>query len=206
MKNENDFAEFVGIMLGDGCLSPNRIQITLDSRNTSYINYVSNLLCKLFEVNVVQSFRKGENTCDVRVFNKKLIGSLSEEKGLILSPKWNRAKVPSSLFENKLILDVLRGYFDTDGCVVITNNNGTLYPRIEMKVCPSPMQNQLIDGLNRYGFKFGVYQIGKGKVRIQLNGKTQLYKWFKLIGSKNVDKLERFHKMLNLGKNSEERI
>jgi hypothetical protein len=196
MEIKKGFAEFVGIMLGDGCLSHNRIQITLDSRNTCYINYVSSLLHKLFDVNVVTSFRKGENTCDVRVFNKSLICTLTNEKGLVLSPKWGRAKVPSYLFETDLILDVLRGYFDTDGCVTITNNNGTLYPRIEMKVCPSPMQNQLIEGLERYGFRFGVYQIGKGQVRIQLNGKTQLYKWFKLIGSKNVSKIERFYKML----------
>jgi hypothetical protein len=197
MENKNDFAEFVGIMLGDGCLSHNRIQITLDSRNREYINYVCKLLRNLFDVNVITSFRKNENTCDVRVFNKKLIKILLEEKSLILSPKWGRAKIPRSIFETDLIIDALRGYFDTDGCVTITNNNGTIYPRIEMKVCPSPMQSQFIEGLKRYGFRFGVYQIGKGKVRIQLNGKVQLYKWFKLIGSKNASKVERFHKMLN---------
>jgi len=64
-----------------------------------------------------------------------------------------------------------------------------------MKVSPSPMQQQFVDLLKSYGFKFGVYQIGEGKVRIQLNGKTELRKWTELIGfsnMKNLRKLERF--------------
>jgi len=96
---------------------------------------------------------------------------------------------------NNLDILILRGYFDTDGCLVTTNNNGIIYPRLEMKICPSPMKNQFINILKKYGFNFGVYQIGKGKVRIQLNGKQQLKKWIKLIGfsnQKHLDKLKRF--------------
>ena len=80
---------------------------------------------------------------------------------------------------------VLRGYFDTDGCVAITNNNGTIYPRLEMKIMPSPMKQQLQELLNMYGFKYGVYEIGRGEVRIQMNGKKQLEKWKKEIGFSN---------------------
>ena len=57
------------------------------------------------------------------------------------------------------------------------------------------MQSQFIAILNKYGFKFGAYQIGKGKVRIQLNGKGQLENWIKLVvfsNQKNIDKIKRF--------------
>ncbi len=80
---------------------------------------------------------------------------------------------------------VIRGYFDTDGSVVITDNNGTRYPRLEMKICPSPMQEQFIKILESLNFRFGVYRIGKGKVRIQMNGKGQLEKWIKDVGFSN---------------------
>jgi len=33
---------------------------------------------------------------------------------------------------------------------------------------------------------FGVYEIGKGKVRVQMNGKIELEKWSKQIGFHNV--------------------
>ena len=89
------------------------------------------------------------------------------------------------MFVRHLEKYVLRGYFDTDGSVVITNNNGTLYPRLEMKISPSPMQQQFIDILEQFNFRFGVYDIGKGKVRIQMNGLECLNNWFTTIGFSN---------------------
>ncbi|PSG99443.1 MAG: hypothetical protein BRC29_04980 [Nanohaloarchaea archaeon SW_7_43_1] len=87
--------------------------------------------------------------------------------------------------DNSLEKYVFRGYFDTDGSVVLTDNNGTLYPRLETKICPSPMQNQLTKILESQGFNFGAYGIGKGKIRIQMNGKGQLAKFRDEIGFKN---------------------
>jgi len=39
--------------------------------------------------------------------------------------------------------------------------------------------------LRNYGFRFGVYDIGKGKVRIQMNGVSQLKEWYEIIGFNN---------------------
>jgi len=202
--DEVSLAEFVGILLGDGSLCikninskcHNRLKITLDSNSDKeYITYVSNLIELLFDVKPHIKKRSNENAVDIFIFNKEVIIFLINEVGLQLSPKWNRAVVPTSFLKDNLDLLVIRGYFDTDGALVTTNNNGTIYPRLEMKVCPSPMQSQFIAILNKYGFKFGAYQIGKGKVRIQLNGKGQLKSWIKLVGfsnQKNSDKIKRF--------------
>ena len=202
--DELSLAEFIGILLGDGSLCikninskcHNRLKITLDSdSDKEYINYVSNLIEILFNIKPHIKKRSNENAVDIFVFNKEIITFLINEVGLQLSPKWDRAIVPNAFLKDNLDLLVIRGYFDTDGSLVTTNNNGTIYPRLEMKVCPSPMQSQFIDILNKYGFKFGVYQIGKGKVRIQLNGKGQLKSWIKLVGfsnQKNSDKIKRF--------------
>lgn len=89
---------------------------------------------------------------------------------------------------------MLRGCFDTDGSVVLTNNNGILYKRLEIKVCPSPMQKQIIDILRRNGFVFGAYQIGAGQVRIQLNGEKQIRRWVEKIGFKNPKHLRKIEK------------
>ncbi|MBI2672707.1 hypothetical protein HYX19_00445 [Candidatus Woesearchaeota archaeon] len=201
---ELGLAEFIGILLGDGsiCIKNvnskchNRLKITLDSNSDKeYINYVSNLIEFLFNVKPHIKKRNNENAVDIFVFNKELISFLVNEVGLQLSPKWNKAIVPNTFMRDNLDLLVIRGYFDTDGALVTTNNNGTIYPRLEMKVCPSPMQSQFIRILQKYNFKFGAYQIGKGKVRIQLNGKRQLESWINLVGfsnQKNSDKIKRF--------------
>ncbi|MBU1198974.1 MAG: hypothetical protein KKF46_00685 [Nanoarchaeota archaeon] len=184
-----ELAEFIGIMLGDGYLSyPRnpRIKISFNSEDDKeYLCFVRELLTKLFSTKIKTEHRKNEKTSNLYIFNIKLLRYLMNDIGLKSSPKWNLAEIPEWIFKKKLEKHVLRGYFDTDGCVVITDNNGTRYPRLEMKICPSPMQKQFISILYNYQFKFGVYDIGKGKVRIQMNGRKQLKKWMSIVGFHN---------------------
>jgi len=202
MKN---LAELTGILLGDGSLSLrdnnpksiNRLKITLNSQtDKDYTIYISKLLKNLFEIEPIVKYRLHENTVDLFIFRKHILLFLIKNLGLNLSPKWERAVIPKIFLFDDLDLFVLRGYFDTDGSIVTANNNGTLYPRLEMKICPSPMQSQFIDILTKYNFKFGVYDIGNGKIRIQLNGKSQLNQWLNLVGFSNmrhISKLSRFN-------------
>ena len=65
-------------------------------------------------------------------------------------------------------------------------------PRGSMSFC---FDAKLIPTLKKYNFKFGAYNIGKGKIRIQLNGKEQLKRWIDLVGfsnKKNINKIKRF--------------
>jgi len=195
MLKDKRLSEFVGIMLGDGYLSyPKnpRIKISFNSKDDiEYFIFVKDFLEKLFEAKVVAEYRKTENTANLYIFKRSLIRKLLDEVGLIPSPKWNRAKIPEWIIEKKLETHFLRGFFDTDGCLVRTNNNGITYPRLEIKVCPSPMQSQFIDILNKFEFRFGVYPIGSGKVRVQLNGKKQLLRWNQLVGFHNIKHREK---------------
>ena len=199
--NDPKLAEFIGIMLGDGSMSikkikgQNRIKITFNSKEQQYINFVKNLIEKLFNVTPILKFRKKENTADLFIFRRGVINHLMD-LGLALSPKRNNAKIPESFLNNDLELDVLRGCFDTDGSVVLANNNGTLYPRLEIKVCPSPMQKQIPEILCRRGFRFGVYDIVNGEKRIQMNGKSQLEKWIKLVKFSNIKHITKANRIL----------
>tara|TARA_Y100000294_G_scaffold146542_1_gene142137 strand:- start:2731 stop:3339 length:609 start_codon:yes stop_codon:yes gene_type:complete len=197
-KINSKIAELVGILLGDGYIDrkSKRIKISFNSRDDKeYLFYVKQLIREIFDIDPIIKFRTNENTAELFIFNKKITEFLTQKIGLKFSPKWSNAVIPKEFTSKNLSRHVIRGYFDTDGCLVTTNNNGTIYPRLEMKICPSPMQNQFIDILNKYDFKFGIYQIGRGKVRIQLNGKNQLKKWIKLIyfsNQKHMDKIKRF--------------
>ena len=189
MKYDKKLAEFVGLMLGDGYINyPKhpRIKIAFNSIvDKEYFVFVYDLLRDLFNTKVIIEHRKNENTSNLYMFERKVIRLVINEVGLRPSPKWERAIIPQWVFDNKLEKYVLRGCFDTDGCVVVTNNNGIRYPRLEMKVSPTPMQGQFINFLKESGFNFGAYPIGHSKVRIQLNGKSELKKWNKLIGFSN---------------------
>src|SRR3989338_3777370 len=155
----NKFAEFVGILLGDGSIgiygTQHRVKITINSvDDLEYAHYVSNLIDSLFEVSPLMRFRKNEQTLDILLFNKGLVNFLTQNVGLRTAPKFERATIPNGFLNTDLELFVLRGLFDTDGCVVITNNNGTIYPRLELKIIKSPMRQQVVDILRRNGFRF----------------------------------------------------
>ena len=200
-------AEFIGILLGDGCIGryvckkgkrsgiQHKIQITCNAvDDKEYVVYLESLIKDLFDIEARRSLRE-ERTCDVSMFKQEPFYFLTNVVGLLQSPKWNRATIPDRYLGTPLENDILRGYFDTDGSVVVTKNNTILYPRLEMKISPSPMKEQFIEILKRNGFNYHCYDIGSGKVRIQINGKKQLEKWCGQVGFRNykhVRKARRF--------------
>ena len=201
----SELAELVGILLGDGSISIYtskkystyyRVKVTFHKEDKAYLAYVRGLMNKLlgFQPSVV--IRKKENTSDLILCRKQVVEELLA-LGLQKSPKWNRARVPLAFMTKDLGKFVLKGYFDTDGSVVIANNNGIVYPRLEMKICPSPMQKQLIELLKLYGFEPGVYALDKHKVRVQMNGKKPLFKWVKEIGFSNPKHAEKASKFIS---------
>ena len=185
-------AELVGIILGDGSISEyvssygthRRLQITFNSTQEPYIAYVRSLIEEVLLIRPLYKKRQKQKTADLHVFRKAVIEQLLL-LGMQTSPKWQRAVVPRHFMNKEFGAYVLKGYFDTDGSVVITNNNGTRYPRLEMKISPSPMQKQLLHLLDLFGFRYKAYAIGKGKVRVQMNGLASLKKWNDQIGFSN---------------------
>ena len=156
LEMDEKLAEFIGIMLGDGSIGiyntkvGNKIKkhhvvkVTLDSRNKQYIDYVSNLMKEVLDVEPRIHFKKKENAVDIGTFRKDVQDYILNEIGLKISPKWDKMEIPEKFMKKELYPYILRGLFDTDGSVTIFNNNGTKYPRIEIKICPSPSQKQFI--------------------------------------------------------------
>jgi len=195
--------EFIGIMLGDGSIgiyntkAGNKIKkhhvvkVTLDSRNKPYINYVSNLMKEVLNVEPRLHFKKKENAVDIGTFRRDALDYILNEIGLKMSPKWNRMKIPKKFMKKEFYPRLLRGLFDTDGSVTIFKNNGIIYPRIEIKICPSPAQKQFMEIVNNLGFKHKIQNLDKGKIRIRISGVKELKKWFEIVGSSNQEYIKR---------------
>jgi len=140
--------------------------------------------------------KKNENTSDLRIFKKEKIFFALNKIGLRLSPKRGRMKIPAKYFKKELFPFILKGLFDTDGCLNIFKNNGVPYPRIEIKICPSPAQNQFIIIVDKLGFKYRVQNLDKGKIRIRISGIKELKKWFEIVGSSNIIHIEKASRFL----------
>jgi hypothetical protein len=207
--NQKEIAEFVGIMLGDGSIGLYNthagariklhrvVKVTLDSRNKVYTDYVANLMERILDIKPKIHYKKKENAVDLKVHKKDKFLYVLNEIGLELSPKWGRMKVPEPYTRGKLGLLVLKGLFDTDGCLAVYNNNGTIYPRIEIRMSPSPAQNQISAILDEFGFNYRIQNLERGKTRIRISGKTELKRWFKLIGSSNPTHINKSKAFLN---------
>ncbi|MEW6721987.1 MAG: hypothetical protein AB1324_01875 [Candidatus Micrarchaeota archaeon] len=202
---DEKLAEFIGILLGDGNLgiyksradgkvkTQYRIKITLDSlTDREYCLHVVRLIEGIFGKKPVVWKRKDARAVDLFIFGENYLQSLLR-LGMALAPKWDRATIPMAFTKHRYGRLVVRGYMDTDGCICVVNNNGIRYPRIEMKICPSPMQEQFIGILIQNGFKPQISKLEKGKVRVTLAGIGNLKRWNELIGFSN----ERNQKVAN---------
>jgi len=201
LNTTKEVAELVGIILGDGSIQvyeskkhskSYRLKITLDNREKNYQDYICNLLESVFNKKPIRKKRKSENTLDIFLFEKCVVLDLLD-LGLKKSPKRNNAVIPQQFTTKSMAKFVLRGLFDTDGSLVLTKNGNKLYPRLEIKTSPSPMNNQIKELLELFDFKFGEYKIENGNIRFQMNGHKQLEKWLKEIGfsnSRHIDKLQ----------------
>jgi len=128
---------------------------------------------------------KNEHTADIRTFKKEKVEFALNNLGLKKSPKWGKMEIPLKYSKGKLALYVLRGLFDTDGSVTVFSNNGIIYPRIEIRICPSPVQGQIIEILNKDQFNYKIQYLDKGKIKIRISGKKEVQRWFKEVGSSN---------------------
>ena len=208
MEEEYKIAEFIGIMLGDGSIgiyntkAGNKIKkhyvikVSLDSRNRNYQSYIYKLMKEVLNVEPRVYFKKKENAVDICTFRKEKIDYILNNLGLKISPKWNKMEIPEKYTQGKLALFVLRGLFDTDGSVTIFKNNGIIYPRLELRICPSPVKNQIVDILKENNIRFTIQKLDKGKIKIRISGRKELKNWFDKIGSSNKLYIQRAKQFL----------
>ena len=100
MKKEENIAEFIGIMLGDGSIGiydtkagekikiHRVVKISLDSRNKGYLDYIINLFRKVLDTTPRIRYKKKENAVDVSTHKKDRLSYVLNELGLKISPKW----------------------------------------------------------------------------------------------------------------------
>ncbi|MBC8494600.1 hypothetical protein H8D36_00435 [archaeon] len=201
MRLNKQFATFYGIVLGDGCLSKvgkhHFISIS-GHKKDDYAFFVkinpiiNNIRNKETNFRMRRKYGKIEfNFCDKKLFEK--LASISFPVGkkvtqLIINYKFNNFK-----------RFVIKGLFATDGSLVLTNNNGTLYPRLEISSISKGLLEQVSAYLKLKGIKSKVYISKKYQnnwntlFRLQSNGQTNLLLFRRKIGFLNPKHEDRFH-------------
>jgi hypothetical protein len=205
MKFKKEFALFYGLLLGDGCLSR-----TGKQRMVSIVGNIHDDLPMMEKIAKYLTILRGKNTkikenpkqgkleCG---FSDKDLFKKIKESGFPIGKKGTKLKI-SKKFEKKLYREIVKGIFATDGCLVITNNNGTVYPRLEFASISSKLLNQIKEFLDKIDINGMVYTSKKYSnpqyntiYRLQINGKSHLEKFKNKIGfynPKHQNKYEKF--------------
>ncbi|MBL7056582.1 hypothetical protein ISS07_06735, partial [Candidatus Woesearchaeota archaeon] len=140
MKFNNNLAELIGLMFGDGCLSRSggKYLIYISGHKEDDFRYhnirINYLFLEIFGKKTKVGFRKDEKTLFTRFSDKKIFHSFSS-LGMPIGKKYKKLKIPFWIVENKeLICGFARGLADTDGCIVFSKQHRKerCYPRIEI--------------------------------------------------------------------------
>lgn len=116
-RNEN-LAEFIGIMLGDGNILRTGVKIAFNKRDLRYINHVTNLFENIFGIKLKKDFSKKSKGFALHRTNKFVLNELIKQ-GLKPGNKIkNNLGVPIWIKRNKEFSKrCIKGLIDTDGCI-----------------------------------------------------------------------------------------
>lgn len=207
-------AELMGVLTGDGFMNyyPKRqayiIEITGNKlKDKNYLeNYVSGLFLKLFNFKPKFYLVNNQNTIRLVIRNKEIFSFIKSlnfplgKKGQIVVPSW-------VLDNEKLMINFIRGMFDTDGHLCLKNKEGKKYPVIGITSISLPLLKPIRLFLDEKGISS---YLGKHNSRIktnnscsivnriQISGKKNIGLFFDLIGSNNSRNLNKYQEFLKL--------
>lgn len=191
--NKN-LCEFYGILMGDGCLSEfkenerivrKRIIISghkyLDKQY--HENYIQNLIKDEFNLNSYIYCSKRHNIRSLIITSRPFFEILVK-LGFPIGKKGQRLKIPDKLLKLSWELKkyIIRGIFDTDGCIIARKDENYRYPCIIITSHSKPLINQLYKLQRNKGYPFWIV---KNKSEIRMRGIKNVIKWMDDIGSSN---------------------
>ena len=100
----NSLAEFFGIMLGDGCISPTQVMVTLGNKELDYVEHVSKLITKLFSV-IPKIYIRKRGYYVVSFGSKKAVEWLLNNK-LVMNKVKNQVKTPDWILKKRHLCEV----------------------------------------------------------------------------------------------------
>jgi hypothetical protein len=216
LNDEEKFALFYGIMLGDGCLSyyktkeeVNRFTIAITGGTDDKNLFEKIIIPTLAMLGRKSSSIKNKKDCNGIELNfpNKIIFDKVKFYGFPVGKKGPNINIPKHFYDKKLVKYVVAGFMATDGSLVLTKNPNKYYPRIEANGISKPLIEQVHAFLISIGMN-GAFYLAKRKnpnssynvqqqYRFQFNGMKNLLLFHDLIGFANPKYEEKFINFLN---------
>lgn len=191
----SELAEFVGILLGDGCITRRQVQISLNKKaDRLYVPHVADLSHKLFGRKPNLIHRENYNVSIIYYSGVNLVNYLlsigmqvgSKVKQQVGVPDW----IKSSEEYDK---SCLRGLVDTDGGIFLhkykVNSKNYVYKKLSFTNRSIPLIDFVRATLKKYGLNPKVTKMESK--RVWLYNSSEVEKYLKIVGSNNPRLLTR---------------
>ena len=189
-------AEFIGVYLGDGTLTPYSIKIAGDKRyDLPYFSYLSKLVLELFSLDSKIYYDRRSNTMCLVIFSKKLSNYFTEKFNLKPGDKIrNNSLIPRVIMENpSLSIACLRGLVDTDGSVSRRGRNGS-----QFTVTFTNFNLNLLLQVKEITDKHNFFTFFSEKEKcIGTNNAYKIKRYFEMVGSSNLRHIVRYSERFN---------
>ncbi|MFA5246739.1 MAG: hypothetical protein WC408_02490 [Candidatus Micrarchaeia archaeon] len=187
--NSPDFAEFVGILLGDGHIERKTVVITLNNRcENEYAEYVCSLVEKLFGKKP-SKFVRGNGSCIcVFVHSTELAAFLAKQGIPLGARKLQTIHIPCVFMENEVLTRCfVRGLVDTDGGV-FRKSRHDMRLLIEFKNLNKSLLNLFLMGTKRLGF----HPSSSGGNALRIQTQAEVHRYAREVGFSNHKNLIRY--------------
>lgn len=189
-------AEFIGILLGDGNMSPYQIGITLSVEEKKYIQYVCTIVKKLFDVAPTVLKHKRSKAVTI-IVSRKLLVDFCVKVGFKMGNKViHQVDIPSWIKENTAFSrECIRGLIDTDGCFFnhsyVVSGKRYSYMKIAFTNASRPLVLSVAKTLINSGFNV---RMSKNHKDARIEDTNFVIKYINEIGSHNEKHLQKIRK------------
>ena len=161
-----ELAEEVGWHIGDGSMNyyENRGKIKgiyqlrghIEDDKEHYIVRIKPIFKKLYGIGISLREMPSTRVFGFQIWSNELV-KFKESLGLKAGPKTDIIIPEKFLETNELKASVLRGIFDTDGCVYLERKNNKLYPRLQITTICRGLAEQITRIFNELGLRATYY-------------------------------------------------
>lgn len=194
-RQSESLAEFVGIMIGDGGISPWQVVVTLHRfDDKEFSQHVRKLITKLFGVIPGTHESRDALADDIVVSRVELVRFCVTKLGLKLGNKVRqKVDIPLWIKKNKKYLRAcVRGLVDTDGSVFTHQYRvkGKLYryKKLSFTSASKPLRQSVFETL----LSWKLHPRLSGNRDVRLDSQKDMRKYFAMIGSHNQKHLNHY--------------
>lgn len=181
-RYSDTLAEFIGILLGDGHLTPTQVTVTLGTKD-EYVDFVKDMVSKLFRIQ--SKYMTAPQNAHIVYFGSTVAVKWLLSMGMVFNKVKQQVDVPSWIFSKKNYMRAaVRGLMDTDGSVYLLRSG----VQMSFTNCSKP----LLESFRRMLMQLNFCPSKISGHRVYLTKQGDLRRYFQTIGFHNQKHTKRF--------------